>query len=125
MKTFRTYQLAKQFYQACRRLPMDEHLKEQLLRSSSSVALNVAEGYGRGSSRDQARCYQIAMGSLRESQAILELAELNDSAALKLADSLGAHIFKLIGARKHGGEPEFGYRPTAFPLRPGAPPTDP
>ena len=42
----------------------------------------------------------IAMGSLRESQAILDLAQPKDKAPRELADSLAAHCYKLIKACK-------------------------
>ena len=38
----------------------------QLLRSAGSIGANVAEGYGRASSRDRARYYEYALGSARE-----------------------------------------------------------
>ncbi len=70
MKTFRTLDLAVEFYGLVENLKMPSHLKEQLLRSSSSVPLNLAEGNAKFSYKDKKRIYQIAMGSLRESQTI-------------------------------------------------------
>jgi hypothetical protein len=40
LKNFKTYQLSIQFYQACEKLKLPRHLKDQLVRASSSVALN-------------------------------------------------------------------------------------
>ena len=40
------------------------------------------------------------MGSLRESQAILDLAQPKDQVPKELADSLAAHCYKLIKACK-------------------------
>ncbi len=52
----------------------DRDLGRQLRRASSSVALNLAEGmYSRGENRT-AR-YHSALGSMRESQACLEVAQ--------------------------------------------------
>jgi four helix bundle protein len=52
----------------------DRDLGRQLRRASSSVALNLAEGmYSRGELRT-AR-YHTALGSMRESQSCLEVAE--------------------------------------------------
>src|SRR5512142_2938647 len=52
----------------------DRDLGRQLRRASSSVALNLAEGmYSRGELRT-AR-YHTALGSMRESQACLEVAQ--------------------------------------------------
>jgi len=59
--TLATYNVTKQF-------PTDEKygLVSQLRRASSSIASNIAEGCGRGSDSDFARCCQIAMGSACE-----------------------------------------------------------
>jgi four helix bundle protein len=96
MKNFRTFHLAVNFYQQIKCHKLSTPLRDQLERASQSIALNLAEGYGRGSPADQKRFYQIAMGSLRECQAILLLAGLEGSQAWKTLDSLGAHLFKLI-----------------------------
>jgi len=48
-KDFRTYQIAVEFYRLCTAIKLPRHLKDQLQRSASSVALNLAEGSGRGS----------------------------------------------------------------------------
>ena len=95
MKNFRTFDLSVKLYRECVKLSLPRHLKDQLQRASSSVVLNLAEGRGRMSKGDQRRFYQIAFGSLRESQAILHLVE-SDSEAFKLADIVAAHLYKLI-----------------------------
>lgn len=43
-------------------------LADQLNRALGSVSANIAEGYSRGSGRDQARFYEYALGSARESR---------------------------------------------------------
>ena len=58
--------------------------------------LNLAEGYGRISKRDQARFYRIALGSLRECQAVLDLYLTSTPEAIECADKLGAHLYRLI-----------------------------
>ena len=96
MKNFRTYQLAVNFYRQtrCQRLPAE--LRSQFARAASSVALNLAEGSGRRTGPDQRRFYQIAMGSLRECQSILDLALPPQHPLVDIADVLGAHIYKLL-----------------------------
>jgi len=44
------------------------NLSDQLNRSLGSVSANIAEGYSRSSGRDQARFYEYALGSARESR---------------------------------------------------------
>ena len=51
-------------------------LSDQLDRASLSIALNIAEGAGRSTPRDQARHYAIARGSASECLAVLDLLEL-------------------------------------------------
>lgn len=41
----------------------------QLMRSAASVAANVAEGYGRRSTKDRVRYYEYALGSAAETRA--------------------------------------------------------
>ncbi len=92
---FRTYNLAVQFHHACCSAKMPGYLKSQLLRASSSIALNLAEGSGKPTPKDQLRFYFIALGSLRESQAALDLAPIRMPSLIALADHVGASLYKL------------------------------
>ena len=93
---FRTYDLAVKFYQLSRTLQLERPLKEQLARAASSVVLNLAEGRGRCTKADQKHFFYIALGSLRECQAILDLSLEPGCAACDLADVLAAHLWCLI-----------------------------
>jgi four helix bundle protein len=95
LSKFRTYQLSVEFHRACREYYFPAYLKNQLLRAASSVSLNLAEGCGKPSPKDRLRFYHIAMGSLRESQAALDLAPRECGELKKLADQLGASLFRL------------------------------
>jgi len=92
-----TKQPSLAFYRSASTVPLPAHLRDQLKRAASSVVLNLAEGAGRGTNADQRRFFQIAMGSLRESRAILDIANitLHD----ELADKLGAHLYRLIQSK--------------------------
>lgn len=100
MKSFRTLDLAIEFYNSVENLKMAAHLREQLLRAASSVPLNLAEGNAKYSKKDKMRIYQIAMGSLRESQVILKLAKIENEDISKRADHLAASVFKLIESHR-------------------------
>ena len=95
MKNFRTYDIAVQFYKLSTSQQLSRVLKEQLTRASSSIALNLAEGSGRHTRKDQKKFFNIALGSLRECQAILDLESIKETQIRECADKLGAHLFKL------------------------------
>jgi len=96
LKNFRSYRLAVEFYRLCQTLKLPRALRDQLARASASVPLNLAEGAGRSSRDDRVRFYQIAFGSIRECQAILDLAPSKVVRVISAADCLAAHIYKLI-----------------------------
>ena len=96
MKNFRTYHLAVYFYQQAQSQKLPIGMRMQFLKASQSIALNLAEGRGRSSTSDQLRFFNIAFGSLRECQAVLTLANLQEEPIWKVADQLAAYLFKLI-----------------------------
>ena len=96
MKTFRTFNLAVEFFHLTQTLTIRGALKDQLYRAASSVALNLAEGRGKGTTRDQKKFFHIALGSIRECQAILILEKLENTQAWRQLDNLAAHTFCLI-----------------------------
>ena len=100
MKKFRTLDLAVEFYALIETLKMPRHLRDQILRSSSSISLNLAEGNAKYSKLDKMRIYQIAMGSLRETQVALKLARIEDQKIHDTADKLGASIYRLIESHR-------------------------
>jgi four helix bundle protein len=95
LRDFQTYQLAKELHWACRKLKISRFLQDQLLRASASVALNTAEGSGKHTNPEQRRFYAIALGSLRECEAICDLERIQDPDLLKIIDRLGAMLFTL------------------------------
>jgi four helix bundle protein len=97
-QNFRTYQLALQLHPACKQVRLPYYLKDQLLRAASSVALNLAEGSAKSSPLERRRFYIIALGSLREVQALIRLEPEALGHLHELADSLGAHLYRLTRA---------------------------
>ena len=95
LRNFHAFQIAKQIHFACQKLQISRLLRDQLLRASSSIALNTAEGSGKRTLPDQRRFYGIALGSLRECEAILELEQIEDKSLLSLMDQLGAILYTL------------------------------
>lgn len=94
MKNFRTLEIAKDFYKRSRNLKLNPLLRNQFDRAAASIALNLAEGSGKITPRDKRKFYTISLGSLRECQTILSLADISEFD--KLTDILGAHLWKLI-----------------------------
>lgn len=92
--TLRSHDLAVELYQLAKQQHLPRHLKDQLVRASSSVALNLMEGWGRRTEKDRSHFFTIAFGSLREVQSIIKLEDL--SALESKADHLGACIYRLI-----------------------------
>ena len=97
MRHLRSYQLATEFYQQAKGVKLPSYIKDQLRRASLSIVLNISEGTGTKSMLDRVRFFQIAMGSIRECQSIIEVEGNAFSPDQKdLIDHLAASTFKLI-----------------------------
>jgi four helix bundle protein len=73
-------ELATEVYKLTAKFPKDEiySLTSQVKRAACSVSLNIAEGHGRGTTKNYVSFLYIAQGSLRETESALILAiELN------------------------------------------------
>ena len=99
MKNFRTYELAKEFFQECQKIKLNGAMKNQFERASLSIVLNLSEGSAKPTKKDKAKFYFIAYGSLKETRTLLELS--GHSELDPIADKLGAYIWKL--AQNPGG----------------------
>ena len=96
MKNFRTYHEAVALYRQVRAAKVPGHLRNQLERAASSIVLNLAEGWSKQSRKERRRFFEIALCSLRETQACLELAYADT--CKRQADIVGAHCHKLVAA---------------------------
>lgn len=107
--------LADIIYKATSRFPSDEKfgLTCQIRRAAVSVPSNIAEGYGRNSTRDYVRFLRTAAGSLYEIQTQLIIAGLqgyiaeNDKGTMielcdELEKMLVSMVIKIQAGSNHG-----------------------
>lgn len=88
-----------------RKLPREYRfeLSSQLIRSSSSVALNIAEGSGKSSRKDFSHFIDIALGSLYETIAnvdILRTNQLISNEDFEAVKDKSANIARQLGGFK-------------------------
>jgi len=73
----KSMKLVTQIYKLSSDFPQNEQfgLTSQLRRSSVSIPSNIAEGFGRNSSKEFVRFLQISMGSIFEVQTQLQISK--------------------------------------------------
>jgi four helix bundle protein len=117
------YQVSLDFaawsYAVAKRLTsVDRHARDQLLRASQSIALNIAEGCGKFPSPERRRFLQIACGSARECGAVLDilfrcqvLSEVERKTGKDLLARIVAMLTKMTAPRNQVREEEavYGY----------------
>jgi len=92
------------------------HARDQLLRASQSIPLNIAEGNGKASDPDRRRFFESARGSALECAAIQDVLQVcgaitveeNEDAKLTL-DRIAAMLTKLGGRGYSVGDDVEGY----------------
>lgn len=99
------YKLSLDIYKSTQKFPKEETygIISQIRRAAVSVALNIAEGYGRQSKEEFRRFLKISLGSNNETMTLLELSKdleyLNIEEYQKLKNEyilLGKRIHKAI-----------------------------
>ena len=98
LSQFRSYQLAVQFYRHAHGQKLPHYLGDQFRRAASSIALNLGEGSAKRSVKDRRRFYRIALGSVRECEAVLELVHPKLSHLDQELNLLARHVYKLCKA---------------------------
>lgn len=75
-------------YQLCERLKGHGNARNQLLRASQAIPLNIAEGNGKATEGDRRRYFEIARGSALECAAVQDVLEM--CGALSPEENMGA-----------------------------------
>jgi four helix bundle protein len=74
------YRLAIEYvgwaYYLCEQLKGHRNAKDQLLRASQAIPLNIAEGNGKATEGDRMRYFEIARGSALECAAVQDVLEV-------------------------------------------------
>lgn len=96
MQKLRCLNEATELYQMAKATKLPPFMKDQLLRASSSVALNLSEGNARRTLKDKRKFFNIAYSSVREVQTIAILEDLKG--IYRKADQLGAMTYALTRA---------------------------
>ena len=99
IQNFRSYELALKFYRLCLRQRLVNPERGQLRRASLSICNNLGEGWGRRTAADRGHFFDIAFGSLRESQTIIRATQLKDPELVMTADQLGGSLYRLCYPR--------------------------
>ena len=101
----KSVRLVVDLYKVSKRFPLDERfgLTSQIRRASTSVPANIAEGWGRGSTKEYIHFLKIARGSLTELDTHLivsgelGLVDKSESARIETAISdIGKMLNRLI-----------------------------
>ena len=100
-----SYRLCRQFKGA------ERHARDQLLRASQSVPLNIAEGNGKLPSADRCRYLRIALGSALECAATLDVLRACDAIGTEVAQTgkellarIVAMLTKMVSHQMRVGE---------------------
>lgn len=93
MSEFRCLTEATKLYYQAKKQKLKPFMRDQLLRATSSVALNLSEGNARRTQKDRLKFFNIALASLREVQTICELEELK--ILNNQADTVGKMVWAL------------------------------
>lgn len=105
-------------YRLCEGIKGHRNAKDQLLRASQAIALNIAEGNGKATAGDRRRYFEIARGSALECAAIQDVLEVcgalsgeENAGAKAVLDRIVAMLTKL-GRRGYSVREEAaGYGP--------------
>ena len=84
-------------YQLCATFKgADRHARDQLLRASQSIPLNIAEGNGRRAGPDRRRFFEIARGSAFECASVVDVLHVCQTVTGEEADYGKKMLFRIV-----------------------------
>ncbi len=101
----KSMELVREIYALSKKLPLEERfaLSDQMRRAAVSIPSNIAEGYGRNTTRDYARFLGIARGSIYELETQMNIcimlgyiSEQDASKAFDFCEEISRIIFAII-----------------------------
>lgn len=100
LESFDVYRVSLEACRECAPIAasLSSNLRDQLLRVSSSVVLNVAEGFGSSSRGVKRRHYEIARGSAIECIAVVDLVRVLGSAVDEASAGAARELFERVAA---------------------------
>ena len=75
---------------------IDRYARDQLLRASQSIPLNIAEGNGKRPGSDRRRFFEIARGSALECAAILDILMGCDAIDLSTTETGKSLLYRIV-----------------------------
>jgi four helix bundle protein len=95
------YRVSIQFvgwtYQLCKGLKgIDRNARDQILRASQSIPLNIAEGNGKLPSPDRQRFFRIALGSALESAAVIDVLAVCEAISITNAEEGKKLLYRIV-----------------------------
>ena len=89
--------MATEVFKICKSLGgVNRFARDQLLRASQSVPLNIAEGNGKSSGPDRRRFVEIARGSALESAAIFDILLACDTVTPEQATQIKKLLLRIV-----------------------------
>ena len=83
-------------YHYCEALKGHRHAKDQLLRASQAIPLNIAEGNGKATDGDRRRYFEIARGSALECGAVQDVLHVCGALSAEESESHKALLDRIV-----------------------------
>ncbi len=83
-------------YRFCEKLPGHRNAKDQLLRASQAIPLNIAEGNGKATEGDRRRYFEIARGSALECGAVQDVLQVCGALTAEESEAVKTNLDRIV-----------------------------